>query len=1024
MNASEKYSTFINLIGSAEALSLQIQAKEVVYFQPTYIGTSSSVTVFVRNPCRVPLRFEWKIPAADKEILSVKPESGIISSNETQAHTWFFKPKNEEKYFFKIKLTADSMEPGSNSHRRQIPILRLIGEGQQGSLSCQPEQLDLGDVVVGNTVRRSIHLQNESDCGLHFDLKVKEDTPGEFGDTDHLEKALKLSEYGGFLPARSRKSIDIEMHPRHRCRYVSKIYCELVSSQENVNDSDQASDLGAPICTVTVNGVFPTLAINDIRGTGCAERYSRNLLWNTFSISRFNSCLDSDPASEELIYKVPTRHSTRRRMPVHTRAVLDFNFSSAPHLSEPCYVLINLQNIGSAPAEWTFLFPTDLQLDMEFWAQTGEMDDDELHEMFVLDHSLFSIHPKKGHLRPGQSQVISLSYSHSAIGIHKLPVLFKVSKGREVLLNFIGSTISPEERYLHFSTTKHMFDTIPIGRTTPPIQFFPLHNGGGQPVEFHLDISPLDEIQERNCGWRIFECLNPTGVIPPGQTAYVSWIFSPLEAKTYTVDIMVYAIGGESNFVTFTGIGYDPAVMGPTMALSNMKMDLLPRKQLISVPEQLVYFSEERIAFESLPVLSAEKRVVFLKNISKTFVVSFRWLLDSLPQSEVISIEPQQGYIEPTECAICKVTFFSKGPPAIYDLDCLCEIANETLMAKYNKELVQWHRMEDEKKVHFTITDTDTKKTRPNSGSNKLKSLEASKGINRSDSDLKKYDALPPIGIMSNDTSNGDPSQPIPPDTFVVHMSFTGRTHSIEEFSSSFVDVADDFFIKGKSSKDSKDSIKTKLQNRSCSKEEHDTISAIIPLIIMDVLKSKDFRDAIKTIQEEPIPYFGMLTSEVSSVSRSPVEKMNLDTETAGIEGDNTPRSEADSHKSFTEKEERNQSEEEEIGHEEVKNDDGFIDNTHIEEASKITNEADEQGVSGPEGKIVDKLTSSGVSPVLLEKQMLKNSEEFSVLLEEILENTIFNIISEASKREINLTARPRLVALPPSAKGRKMDTK
>ena len=56
----------------------------------------------------------------------------------------------------------------------------------------------------------------------------------------------------------------------------------------SVNDSDQASDLGAPICTVTVNGVFPTLAINDIRGTGCAERYSRNLLWNTFSISRWN----------------------------------------------------------------------------------------------------------------------------------------------------------------------------------------------------------------------------------------------------------------------------------------------------------------------------------------------------------------------------------------------------------------------------------------------------------------------------------------------------------------------------------------------------------------------------------------------------------------------------------------------------------------------------------------------------------------------------------------------------------------
>ena len=50
---------------------------------------------------------------------------------------------------------------------------------------------------------------------------------------------------------------------------------------------------------------------------------------------------------------------------------------------------------------------------------------------------------------------------------------------------------------------------------------------------------------------------------------------------------MVYAVGGENNFVTFTGIGYDPAVMGPTMALSNINIDLLPKKQLVSVPEQV-----------------------------------------------------------------------------------------------------------------------------------------------------------------------------------------------------------------------------------------------------------------------------------------------------------------------------------------------------------------------------------------------------------------------------------------------------
>ena len=46
------------------------------------------------------------------------------------------------------------------------------------------------------------------------------------------------------------------------------------------------------------------------------------------------------------------------------------------------------------------------------------------------------------------------------------------------------------------------------------------------------------------------------------------------------------------------------------------------------------------------------------------------------------------------------------------------------------------------------------------------------------------------------------------------------------------------------------------------------------------------------------------------------------------------------------------------------------------------------------------------------------SSDELSNLLDEIFENTIFNLMSEASRGEINVTARPRLIALPPSAKG------
>lgn len=40
---------------------------------------------------------------------------------------------------------------------------------------------------------------------------------------------------------------------------------------------------------------------------------------------------------------------------------------------------------------------------------------------------------------------------------------------------------------------------------------------------------------QQNYGCRIFECLNPTGEIPPGCAALIYWQFAPLEARTYMV---------------------------------------------------------------------------------------------------------------------------------------------------------------------------------------------------------------------------------------------------------------------------------------------------------------------------------------------------------------------------------------------------------------------------------------------------------------------------------------------------------
>ena len=51
---------------------------------------------------------------------------------------------------------------------------------------------------------------------------------------------------------------------------------------------------------------------------------------------------------------------------------------------------------------------------------------------------------------------------------------------------------------------------------------------------------------------------------------------------------MIHVIGGESNFVTFTGVGYEQSVMGPTMNLADQNDGTLPKKQLIPVEEQVL----------------------------------------------------------------------------------------------------------------------------------------------------------------------------------------------------------------------------------------------------------------------------------------------------------------------------------------------------------------------------------------------------------------------------------------------------
>lgn len=61
--------------------------------------------------------------------------------------------------------------------------------------------------------------------------------------------------------------------------------------------------------------------------------------------------------------------------------------------------------------------------------------------MKIQDNKLFDIEPKKGHLEPGEIGQIKITYKHLFAGQSKLPILMKIAKGREILVNIFLSLL-------------------------------------------------------------------------------------------------------------------------------------------------------------------------------------------------------------------------------------------------------------------------------------------------------------------------------------------------------------------------------------------------------------------------------------------------------------------------------------------------------------------------------------------------------------------------------------------------------
>lgn len=127
---------------------------------------------------------------------------------------------------------------------------------------------------------------------------------------------------------------------------------------------------------------------------------------------------------------------------------------------------------------------------------------------------------------------------------------------------------------------------MPIGLSEYSVQIYELYNGGDTTATVDIDDSLLEDLVEQNFSRPILKCMSPkTFAVLPGSTYETKWKFSPIEAKTYQVDVSFKVNGSKISVVTFKLIGYDKR------KLNNMSIqreaDLLPDKQTYLLPNQV-----------------------------------------------------------------------------------------------------------------------------------------------------------------------------------------------------------------------------------------------------------------------------------------------------------------------------------------------------------------------------------------------------------------------------------------------------
>ncbi|XP_023806814.1 cilia- and flagella-associated protein 65 isoform X2 [Oryzias latipes] len=852
LNAAD-FTQKLSVLSVLEKPRVSLDCGHTLYFHPTAVGSETQRRHHVRNLSRLPLRFQWNVPESHLNLFCVKPDAGVLHPNESSMQVWSFHPVSEKTHQVKPTLTFWPVQ-SDGSEISQL-TLEVVGMGSYGSIKAENPVLDVGEVLVGTSRLIEVPLVNDSPCPVSFRLTVQQKLTGicSASDSEAERRALQLHSDGGTIHSRCKTTLRSTLRAGRRARYLWTISYQVLDAKGFAPHPPQM------LCEVRAEGVIPVLQVVDACSSGAAATISKRHMWKLFSLDRFNEHVRSAGLSFQMAPK---------QCSLHAKVLLDFNFSSSSLNSDPSEFMLMFQNPGSVPVDWAFLLPENHQIELDCWTDGAEFSNVELHE--ESEENPFSISPCSGTLLPGQQRAVCFSYRHDLSGSHWLPVVFRLSHGREMWLNFRGVTASLDQPCLHFASSQHVFTSVAIGDCSPPIQMYEIHNSGAVSGRYEVDSAALLQLQEDNFNHPVLRCLNPRGKVRPGGSAVLEWIFSPLEAKVYHMDVPVHIQDSSSTLLRFEGRGLQALKLNPS---DSWDCEATVRSvQRRPFPGQVLFLSEDSVSLGDIPVLVPSSRILFLTNTSHTDSAVYTWLF---PQQS-LQISPERGRVRPGGCDLCVLTFTPSDYPTVYQLDLVCQVTPEAELTGYHKALDLWEEEKKRQLEEFMITD-------PNVFERLILLIEKEpRGLPRG---IRKGKTLPPI-CPTESSKTADSlctkqsraerrkkvriwRRPEPPRPALLHLNVAAQSHAPQVYRTHLPEQ----FRKHCRYLHLMDTERTAStpppagQPASLHGPGTDVMMDILSSLLRDILEDSVFLQSLRTLASKPLVYH---PAETSSCSPTP----------------------------------------------------------------------------------------------------------------------------------------------------------